>query len=90
MVGIRSGRPTIKADGSFVVGVNCVLQTIGNELLILVWPTSWTPALGSLIVCECVCPRTCRNIGRRMMNCQRSNPMNPLKSIYGEWLIMKL
>ena len=23
--------------------------------LLLVWPTSWTPAIGGLIVCECLC-----------------------------------
>ena len=34
--------------------------------VILVWPTSWTPAVGGLIVC--VCPKTCRHIARRMMN----------------------
>ena len=36
--------------------------------IVLVWPTSWTPAVGGLFVCECMCecvyPRTCR----RMMN----------------------
>ena len=37
-------------------------------LIILVWPTSWTPAVGGLIVCESVCPKTCRHIARRMMN----------------------
>ena len=31
--------------------------------IILVWPTSWTPA-----VCEWVCPKTCRHIARHMMN----------------------
>ena len=43
----------------------------------LVWPTSWTPAIGGLIVCVCACacvreavcpPKTCRHIARRMMN----------------------
>ena len=36
--------------------------------VLLVWPTSWTPAIGGLIVCEWVCPKTCRHIARRMMN----------------------
>ena len=34
----------------------------------LVSPTSWTPAVGGLIVCERVRPKTCRHIARRMMN----------------------
>ena len=43
--------------------------------VLLVWPTSCTPAIGGLIVCVCVCvcesvcPKTCRHIARRMMNC---------------------
>ena len=28
-----------------------------SQPFILVWTTSWTPALGGLFVCECVCPR---------------------------------
>ena len=39
-----------------------------STALVLVWPTSWTPAIGGLIVCEYVCPNTCRHIARRMMN----------------------
>ena len=34
-------------------------------IIILVWPTSWTPAVGGLFVCECVsecvCPQTYRH-----------------------------
>ena len=30
--------------------------------------TCQTPAVGGLIVCESVCPMTCRHIARRMMN----------------------
>ena len=26
-----------------------------TDVIILVWPTSWTPAIGGLIVCVCVC-----------------------------------
>ena len=37
-------------------------------LIILVWPTCRTPAAGGLIVCESVCPKTCRHIARRMVN----------------------
>ena len=52
------------------------------DMILLVWPTSWTPAVGGLIVyalvseyvcpcvcvCESVCPRASRHIARRMMN----------------------
>ena len=59
--------------------------------MVLVWPTSWTPALGSLFVCvsEWVCPRTFRHFGD-----DEPAKLEPeegsLKSIYDEWLIMKL
>ena len=44
----------------------CVEHT---EVFILVWSTSWTPAVGGLIcVCESVCPKTCHHIARCMMN----------------------
>ena len=36
-------------------------------LFLLVWPTSWTPALGGLIVSECVRGHVAI-IARRMMN----------------------
>ena len=29
------------------------------DKFILVWPTSWTPAVGGLIVCVCVCVSLC-------------------------------
>ena len=47
-----------------------ILMMSLKYILILVWPTSWTPAIGGLIVCVCesVCPKTCRHIARRIMN----------------------
>ena len=49
------------------------LQQYTIIVIILVWPTSWTPAVGGIFVCELrVCesvrPRTCRHIARRMTN----------------------
>ena len=50
-----------------------------RDIIILVWATSWTPAVGSLIVCvracvrACVCPRTFRH-GRRIINLADSDP----------------
>ena len=32
-------------------------QYAGSIVLILVWPTSWTPAVGGLFVCVCACVR---------------------------------
>ena len=43
--------------------------------IILVCPTCRTPAVGGLIVCECVCV---------------SEDMSPYYSAHDEWLIMKL
>ena len=43
--------------------------------IILVWPTSWTTAVGGLIVCVLVCV---------------SADMSPYCSAHDEWLIMKL
>ena len=53
----------------------CLKCEVTNKVIV-VWPTSWTPAVGGLFVCECVCvcvcesvcPRKCRHIARRMMN----------------------
>ena len=47
--------------------------------LLLVWPTSWTPAIGGLIMCECVC--LCVHV---------STDMSPYCSVHDEWPIMKL
>ena len=46
---------------------------------ILVWPTSWIPAVGGLIVCVCVCVWVCV-----------SEDMSPYCSAHDEWLIMIL
>ena len=43
--------------------------------IILVWPTSWTPALGGLFVRECICV---------------SADMSPYCPAHDEWLLMKL
>ena len=32
-----------------------VMLCLHSDSLILVWPTSWTPAVGGLFVCECMC-----------------------------------
>ena len=46
----------------------------GTDNIILVWPTSWTPAAGGLFVgewvcvCVSVCPRSWPHIARHMMN----------------------
>ena len=55
---------------------------IVTVLLLLVWPTSWTPAIGSLFVRVrvCVCPRTFRHFGRRMMSLPSSNLRKALSS----------
>ena len=51
-----------------------------NGVLLLVWPTSWTPAIGGLIVCVCesVCPKTCRHIARRM----NKNFIDPIRNTF--------
>ena len=53
-----------------------VLTCIGYS--ILVWPTSWTPAVGGLFVCECVFVCICVYA-----------VMTPYCSAHDEWLIMK-
>ena len=50
----------------------CNIYMLSIIVILLVWPTSWTPAIGGLFVCEwvcmyvwvseSVCPRTCRHI----------------------------
>ena len=53
-----------------------MVLTLHNMIFILlVWPTSCTPALGGLFVCECICV---------------SADMSPYCSAHDEWLIMKL
>ena len=61
----------------------------GWHLCILVWPTSWTPAVGGLIVC--VCARACVHARARVRACvSLSEDMSPYCSAHDEWLIMKL
>ena len=52
----------------------CILVKV-----IPVWPTSWTPAVGGLFVCECV------SVYESV-----SADMSPYCSAHDEWLIMKL
>ena len=48
-------------------GVNEIIVPL---YIILVWTTSWKPALGALFLCVCVyvsvCPRSCPHIVRHM------------------------
>ena len=48
-----------------------------RKAFLLVWPISWTPAIGGLIVCVCEC--ICVSVD-----------MSPYCSAHDEWLIMKL
>ena len=48
------------------------------NIIILVWPTSCTPAVGGLIVCVSVCLSVCVSAN-----------MSPYCSAHDEWLIMK-
>ena len=42
-------------------GVGCQGRVVPlvRRTVILVWPTSWTPVVGGLIVCVCVCACVC-------------------------------
>ena len=52
---------------------------VDNIIVLLVWPTSWTPAVGGLFVCECVSEWVCVPAD-----------ISPYCSAHDEWLIMKL
>ena len=54
-----------------------IFRTVAGRLTPMVWPTSWIPAVGGLIVCEFVCPQTCQILSHYC-------------SAHDEWLIMKL
>ena len=66
-------------DKSRQSDVATLCYPIPRPLFILGWPTCWTPAVGGLIVCECVYVRVCE-----------SADMSPYCSAHDEWLIMKL
>ena len=49
-------------------------RRLTDTLMLLVWPPSWTPAVGGLFVCECVCAcvRACVRVCVRVRTCVRA------------------
>ena len=86
--------PIVSASGTGIYPT-CAWKEV--QSIILVWPTSWTPAVGGLIACVCVC--VCAGVRAFVRSCVRacvyqgisvSADMSPYCSAHGEWLIMKL
>ena len=75
---VLSWTSTFQMHQFFYFTLSCFDESDTDVLktgLLLVWPTSWTPAVGGLFVCEWVCV---------------SADMSPYCTAHDEWLIMKL
>ena len=55
----RERDATRRISGTASFALETMQHDVHITVILLVWPTSWTPAVGGLIVCVCSCVRAC-------------------------------